>query len=130
MIRIIVATPKGELLNKDVDSIVASGDTGQVGILTNRLPLLMKITKGFVKVNSNEVQYVGIVNGVIDFKDNIATVIAQTAAIGTSEEDAFRIIQENDLLIKKANKQKNVDFVAAEKELIKNIKEMKAAHLD
>ena len=130
MIKIIVATPKGELLNKDVDSIVASGDTGQVGILTNRLPLLMKITKGFVKVNSNEIQYVGIVNGVIDFKDNIATVIAQTAAIGTSEEDAFRIIEENDLLIKKAKKQKNVDFVAAEKELIKNIKEMKAAHLD
>lgn len=130
MIKIIVATPKGELLNKDVDSIVACGDTGQVGILTNRLPLLMKITKGFVKVNSNETQYVGIVNGVIDFKDNIATVIAQTAAIGTSEEDAFRIIEENDLLIKKANKQKNVDFVAAEKELIKNIKEMKAAHLD
>ena len=111
MIKIIVATPKGELLNKDVDSIVASGDTGQVGILTNRLPLLMKITKGFVKVNSNETQYVGIVNGVIDFQDNIATVIAQTAAIGTSEEDAFRIIEENDLLIK-------------------NIKEMKAAHLD
>ena len=106
MIKIIVATPKGELLNKDVDSIVASGDTGQVGILTNRLPLLMKITKGFVKVNSNETQYVGIVNGVIDFKDNIATVIAQTAAIGTSEEDAFRIIEENDLLIKKLYNEK------------------------
>ena len=43
MIKIIVATPKGELINKEVDSIVASGDTGQVGILTNRLPLLMKI---------------------------------------------------------------------------------------
>ena len=130
MIQIIVATPKGELLNKEVDSIVASGDTGQVGILTNRLPLLMKITKGFVKVNSDETLYVGIVNGVIDFKDNIATVIAQTAAIGTSEENAFEIIEKNDLLIKQSNKQKNVDFVAAEKELIKNIKEMKAAHLD
>ena len=130
MIQIIVATPKGELLNKEVDSIVASGDTGQVGILTNRLPLLMKITRGFVKVNDNEVQYVGIVNGVIDFKDNIATVIAQTAAVGTSEEEAFKIIEEYELMIKRANKQKNVDFVAAEKELIKNIKDMKAAHLD
>ena len=61
---------------------------------------------------------------------SIATVIAQTAAVGTSEEEAFKIIEENDLMIKRANKQKNVDFVAAEKELIKNIKEMKAAHLD
>ena len=73
MIKIIVATPKGELLNKDVESIVISGDTGQLGVLQNRLPLLTKITKGFVKVNSNDVQYVGIVNGVIDFKDNIET---------------------------------------------------------
>lgn len=130
MIKIIVATPKGELLNKDVESIVVSGDTGQIGILTNRIPLLTKITKGFVKINSNDVEYVGILNGVIDFKDNIATVIAQTAAIGATEEDAFLKIKQNLDEIKKSNKQKTVDFVEAEKELIKNIKEMKAAHLD
>lgn len=130
MIKIIVATPKGELLNKDVESIVVSGDTGQIGILTNRIPLLTKITKGFVKVNSNDVEYVGILNGVIDFKDNIATVIAQTAAIGTTEEDAFLKIKQNLDEIKRSNKQKTVDFVEAEKELMRNIKEMKAAHLD
>ena len=45
MIKVIVATPKGELLNKDVESIVISGDTGQLGVLQNRLPLLTKITK-------------------------------------------------------------------------------------
>lgn len=130
MIKIIVATPKGELLNKDVESIVVSGDTGQIGILTNRIPLLTKITKGFVKVNSNDIEYVGILNGVIDFKDNIATVIAQTAAIGTTEEDAFLKIKQNLDEIKRSNKQKTVDFVEAEKELMRNIKEMKAAHLD
>ena len=51
MIKVIVATPKGELYNKDVESIVISGDTGQLGVLANRIPLLTKITKGFVKVN-------------------------------------------------------------------------------
>ena len=34
------------------------------------------------------------------------------------------------MLIRKTNKQNTVDFVEAEKELIKNIKEMKAAHLE
>ena len=58
MIKIIVATPKGELINKEVESIVVSGDTGQIGILMNRLPLLTKITKGFIKVNSSDVEYI------------------------------------------------------------------------
>lgn len=130
MIKVIVATPKGELLNKDVESIVISGDTGQLGVLQNRLPLLTKITKGFVKVNDNNVIYVGIVNGVVDFKDNVATVIAQHAAIGETEEAAHQAIEDNLNSIIKANKQKNVDFVEAEKELIKNIKDMKAAHIN
>ena len=91
MIKVIVATPRGELYNKDVESIVISGDTGQLGVLANRIPLLTKITKGFVKVNENEVKYVGIVNGVVDFKDNVATVIAQHAAIGSSEEEAHHL---------------------------------------
>ena len=130
MIKVIVATPKGELLNKDVESIVISGDTGQLGVLQNRLPLLTKITKGFVKVNDTNVIYVGIVNGVVDFKDNVATVIAQHAAIGDTEEAAHQAIEDNLNSIIKANKQKNVDFVEAEKELIKNIKDMKAAHIN
>ena len=130
MIKIIVATPKGELLNKDVESIVISGDTGQLGVLANRIPLLTKITKGFVKVNDSNVIYVGIVNGVVDFKDNVATVIAQNAAIADSAEEAHQAIEDNLNSIIKSNKQKNVDFVEAEKELIKNIKEMKAAHID
>ena len=130
MIKVIVATPKGELLNKDVESIVISGDTGQLGVLQNRLPLLTKITRGFVKVNDNNVIYVGIVNGVVDFKDNVATVLAQHAAIGETEEAAHQAIEDNLNSIIKANKQKNVDFVEAEKELIKNIKDMKAAHIN
>ncbi len=130
MIKVIVATPKGELFNKDVESIVVSGDTGQIGVLSNRIPLLTKITKGFVKINDTDTKYVGIINGVVDFKDNIATVIAQNAAIGVSAEDAHQKIEEALDSITKSNKQKTVDFVEAEKELIKNIKEMKAAHID
>ena len=130
MIKIIVATPKGELLNKEVDSIVVSGDTGQTGILKDRIPFLTKITKGYVKTTSNDVIYVAIIYGVVDFKDNVATVIAQNAALGNSPENAHQIIEEQLELIRKSNKQNTVDFVEAEKELIKNIKEMKAAHLE
>ena len=92
MIKVIVATPKGELFNKDVESIVVSGDTGQIGVLSNRIPLLTKITKGFVKINDTDTKYVGIINGVVDFKDTVATVIAQNAEIGETEEAAHQAI--------------------------------------
>ena len=71
-----------------------------------------------------------------DFKGKLKNIKARYDEIisglelNLSLDSEFKIIEENDLLIRKANKQKNVDFVAAEKELLKNIKEMKAAHLD
>lgn len=130
MIKIQIATPKGELVNKEVDSIVVSGDTGQLGILTNRIPVITKITKGYIKINESQESYVAIINGVLDFKDNVATVIAQTAAVGETAEEAFEEIERNFEEIKRSNKQKTIDFVEAEKELVKNIKEIKAAHLD
>ncbi len=130
MIKIIVATPKGELINKNVESIVVSGDTGQIGILMNRLPLLMKITKGFIKISSSEIEYIAILSGVIDFKDNVATVIAHNAEIADNVDAAFKKIEENLEKIQKLNRQKNIDFVGAEKELMKNIKEIGAAHLE
>lgn len=130
MIKIQIATPKGELVNKEVDSIVVSGDTGQLGILTNRIPVITKITKGYIKINESQESYVAIINGVLDFKDNVATVIAQTAAVGETAEEAFKEIERNFEEIKRSNKQKTIDFVEAEKELVKNIKEIKAAHLD
>ena len=130
MIKIIIATPKGELINQDVNSIIVDGDNGEFGILTNRIPVITRISNGFIKINGNEEFYASIVNGVVDFKDNVAMVVAQDAAIAKTYDEAINIINKKNEDIKKANKQKNVDFVEAEKELFKNIKESKAAHLD
>lgn len=130
MIKIIIATPKGELINQDVDSIVVNGDNGQIGILTNRLPIITKISNGYIKINGSEVKYASIVNGVIDFQDNVAMVVSQDAAIANSYDEAISVIKKRNEEIAKLNKQKNVDFVEAEKELFKNIKESKAAHID
>lgn len=134
MIKIIIATPKGELINQTVDSIVVNGDNGQLGILTNRLPVITKISNGFIKINysevNNDIKYASIINGVIDFQDNVAMVVSQDAAIASTYEEAIGIINKRKEEIAKLNKQKNVDFVEAEKELFKNIKESKAAHID
>ncbi len=130
MINIIIATPQGELINKEVDSIIVDGDNGQLGILTNRLPVITKITKGFIKINDQEEQFAAIINGVLNFKNNEAIVVAQDAALGNDYYNALELIMKRNQDIIRCNKQKNVDFVEAEKELLKNIKESKAGHID
>lgn len=130
MINIIIATPQGELINKEVDSIIVDGDNGQLGILTNRLPVITKITKGFIKINDQEEQFAAIINGVLNFKNNEAIVVAQDAALGNDYYNALEVIMKRNQDIIRSNKQKNVDFVEAEKELLKNIKESKAGHID
>lgn len=130
MINIIIATPQGELINKEVDSIIVDGDNGQLGILTNRLPVITKITKGFIKINDQEEQFAAIINGVLNFKNNEAIVVAQDAALGNDYSSALEVIIKRNQDIIRSNKQKNVDFVEAEKGLFKNIKESKAGHID
>ncbi len=130
MIKVVVITPKKEIINDDFEFVLASGDNGQVGILENRIPVLLKITNGYVKlVNINEI-FVAVSHGIVDSKDNIVKIVAQDAAIATTYEEAKQIIESNRINVIKTNKRKNVDFVEAEKELMRNIKEMKASSID
>lgn len=127
MIQIVVATPKGEVANMNCTFLSVDGDFGQVGILENRLPIIMKITSSYIRVESVTTFYIAIVNGILDFQDNVATVVAQDASISDSLENALKAIEANKERILKENKRKTVDFVQAEKELVKNIKEIKAS---
>lgn len=129
MINIIVATPKGEIINEQCNYIIVHGDNGELGILEKRLPVILKITNGFIKIVNDDVKFVAIINGVLDFENNIATVVSQNAAVEKSYEEAMNKILEEQQRIISENKRKNVNFVDAEKELAKNIKEAKASQI-
>ena len=62
-----------------------------------------------------------IVNGVIDFQDNVAMVISQDAAISNSYEEAKEIIRKRNEEINKANKQFFYYLVSYHLQLNKNL---------
>lgn len=130
MIKVAVTTPRGLIYAGDATSLVVRGDTGEVGILTDRIPLMMKATEGYVKITAQTVRYVAVQNAVVDFKDNRLTVIAEYASVDDSAEKAFANIKNEINALLLSNKKKNIDFIVAEKELYQNIKKIKAAHLD
>lgn len=120
-----VLTPSGVILHGDYEHFVASGDEGQVGVYFNHIPIILKISQGFVKlVDGDENTYVVVSNGVLDFNKNTMRLIAQNVQIGTSLETTKK---EMHLLLKerlKESKQQMVDFVGAEKELARTIQEV------
>lgn len=130
MIKVIVATPTGEKINEDVEYLALKSDDGSRGFLTNHTPLIAKITKGFIRFSREEkMVFVGILGGVFDINDNVATVVAQYAEVGTNYEETMEKMErlQKEKLVE--NKRKMVDFVEAEKELAKSIKAIKASEI-
>lgn len=124
MLKISVVSPSGIIFEGDARYVVVSGNNGQLGILKNHVPVVVPITRGFVKVEQEETTtYVVIANGVLEQSDNVITVIAQEASLGADYEAASNKLIEMRKTRKAENQKRMMDFVQMELELKKNIKE-------
>jgi len=123
--RIVIVTPDGELYNEEVDAIiVSSGNNGEYGVLKDHVPIISTIDTGYIKLEQgNLIYYVVVINGVVENHDNLITVIAQDAFIGTSKEKVFTNLNEIRKERLAENRKRNVEFAKAERELKKQIKQ-------
>lgn len=130
MVKLILVTPKQELINDEFDIIIAKGDLGEVGILENRTPIIIKITDGYIKGESDKnTIFAAVSNGILDNSNSIVTVVAEEACIAPTYEEAVLKLEQAREEVRKSNKAKKIDFVEAEKELAKAIKETKASQI-
>jgi len=122
--KIVIVTPDGELYNEEVSSvIVSSSNNGDYEILKDHLPIVSTIDTGYVKlIHGKMVFYVVIINGVVEQKNNLITVIAQDAYIGKSKEKAFENLNKIRKVRTEENKKRNIELAKAEKELQRQIK--------
>jgi len=127
--QIIVVTPAGKLYDEQVDYVVvASQLTGQFALMKNHTPVISSIDRGYIKMVKEDSNLVTVIlNGVVEFSNNIVNVIAQEAHIGYTEQSAM----EHLLSVRKErleeNKRRSIDFGKAEKELAENIQKAKAS---
>lgn len=126
MIKVNVATPRGEIVNEETDFIVARTDTGEMGFLENHTPVIARISKGYIKYND---KFVAINGGVIDVNNNVINIVCQYASEAETLEGAQKNIEDFQNHQLKESKRKMVDFAQAEKELVKNIKKVGASNL-
>lgn len=129
--KISIVTPKGELLNKEVDYVVITSKmNGEFAIMKDHIPIISSIDTGYVKlVSGDEKLFAVIINGVVEHQNNEVTVISQEAELGLNEENAMNHLEAIRAERLAENKRRNVDFAKAERELKKNVKDAKAGNL-
>ncbi|MBO5711878.1 MAG: F0F1 ATP synthase subunit epsilon [Acholeplasmatales bacterium] len=128
--KIIVSTHQGVLLEEEADYIQVCSDIGNFGILNNHVPLVTIINTGYIKyTNSGSDKFAAICGGIFEFHDNVATVLAQEAAMGADENEAQNAILAHRYARMEINRRESADFTKKEKELYDNIKEANAGNL-
>jgi F-type H+-transporting ATPase subunit epsilon len=77
-----IVTPEAQPFDQVVEQVILPAHDGQVGILTNRAPILLKIGTGHLRidVSSSQGAHFFISGGVAQMKDNVLTILTNEAA--------------------------------------------------
>lgn len=128
--KLSIASPKGVIANCEVDYVVVDGNSGQLAILDNHVPVVVPITNGFVKsVINDEGEYYALSGAILEFSNGVVNVITQEVAEGKDYKEAVVSLEANRAIQKSENRRKMMDFTEMEKELALNLKEIKASKL-
>ena len=128
--KISVSTHQGKLYDDEITYAVIKNADGEFAIMKNHIPLVCVIPDGYIKlVVPGQELYLAIINGMLEFKENIITVIAQGAHIGYLKESALEHLESIRSERLESNRKANIDFTQKEKELLDNIRTTKAGSL-
>ena len=86
---LIIVTPDGEILDREVKAIRAPGAMGQFGVLPGHAPLLSAIRPGILEVKAEQYQaWFAIGDGLIEVNRNGVVVLADAAIEASTEDEA------------------------------------------
>ncbi len=128
--RFSLVTEAGLNYQDDIDYIVVKNQDGELAILKDHIPIIVPIHQGHLKcVKGNQNIYAIIEQGVLEFKDNVVSVLSLEAEIGdelVGTKEAFLKMKKDKLEL---TKRENIDFSKQERELKENIQKSKAGQL-
>ena len=128
--RFEVLTKQGKTYQDEIEYVVVKNKEGELAILEDHIPIILHVFEGHLKfVQDNNETYLVVEQAVVEFKDNLLTVLALEAQIGRSLEkanEAFNKMKKEKLEL---TKKENIDFSKQERELKENIMKSKAGQL-
>jgi F-type H+-transporting ATPase subunit epsilon len=125
-----VLTQQGKTYQDEIEYVVIKNQEGELAILEDHIPIILYVLEGYLKfVQDKNISYVVVEQAVIEFKDNLLTVLALEAQIGQTLEkanEAFSKMKKEKL---EHTKKENIDFSKQERDLKENIKKSKAGQI-
>ena len=129
--RIVCSTHQGVLYNDELDYVLIHNDKeGEFTIMENHVPIVSVMDSGYIKlVRDKDELFIVVTAGIIEFHDNVATVLCQEAQIGKTSASAMTHLKETRKEHFEKNKIENVESTKKEQELYENIKNSGAGKL-
>lgn len=130
MMKFLVSTHQGLLYDEELDYVVVHTEDNEFALMKDHIPLVCVISSGYVKmVRDQDVYYLALSNGILEYKNNVIQIIAQEAHIGVDEVRAKTHLDEVRKDRLEQNKRESSDFTKKESELIENLRKAKAGRL-
>src|SRR5215213_6293084 len=78
---VVIVTPEQQVLDETVNQVILPAHDGEVGILTDRAPLLVKLGQGRLRIDqqAGKSRTFYVEGGIAQMKDNELTVLTQMA---------------------------------------------------
>lgn len=125
-----VLTQQGKTLSDEIDFAVVKSQDGEIGILDNHAPIVVSVKQGHVKLERGAaVTYLVLEQAIVEFRDNVLSILALEAQIGQSLDQAKKAFDAMKKEKLELTKKENIDFSKLEKELKENIMKSKAGQL-
>jgi F-type H+-transporting ATPase subunit epsilon len=128
--RFKVLTQQGRSYQDDIEYVVVKNQEGELAILNDHIPIILHVLDGYLKfVQDKNETFLVVEQAVVEFKDNLLTVLALEAQIGQTLEKAKEAFDKMKKEKLELTKKENIDFSKQERELKENIMKSKAGQL-
>lgn len=85
LLKVSVVTPDGIIYDKQTDVLELRAVDGEITIMFDHLPIISPLAIGDVRVKNNKkFEHIAVNGGYIEFSDNEATIIADSAELASN----------------------------------------------
>lgn len=125
-----VLTQQGKSYSDEIDFAIIKNEDGELGILNDHIPIILQIREGYLKLVRDKAEnYLVVEQGVVEFKDNVLSILALEAQMGATLDKAKHAFDHMKKEKLEMTKRENIDFFKTEKDLKENIRKSKAGSL-
>jgi F-type H+-transporting ATPase subunit epsilon len=125
--KFIVLTQQGKTYQDEIEYVVIKNQDGELAILEDHIPIILHVLEGHMKfVQDKNESYLVVEQAVVEFKNNLLTVLALEAQIGQTLEKARHAFDDIKKQKLELTKKENIDFSKQERDLKENIMKSKA----